>query len=147
MGKLTLEKQFVGICSKVIDGDTVVVRGQKIRLVGLDAPELKQKSLEGIAIGKFSQRYLAKKILGKKVHVYYQEQDKYQRILGRIILNGEDINRDLLFSGYAVTYWNQNLDYQKVSFQAKLQAKGIWAFKGFVMPSYYRKWYKKRGQK
>ena len=50
---------------KVIDGDTIVLNGEKIRFSGIDAPEYKQDCMNGdllIYCGMFSKVLLTKKI-------------------------------------------------------------------------------------
>ena len=60
-----ISKYSFGLCKKVLDGDTIVVNNQKIRLFGIDAPELDQKSSDGITIGKKATQYLRSRIEGK----------------------------------------------------------------------------------
>ena len=79
---------------RVIDGDTIKVKDDnnrkfKIRLLGIDAPELKQ------IFGKESSRYLNKIINGKLVTIVSKSNngkpytlDFYKRILGKIYFDG-----------------------------------------------------------
>jgi micrococcal nuclease len=76
---------------KVTDGDTVHVLDQtktqhKIRLQGIDAPERKQ------AFGRKSTDNLAKYVAGQNIEVEYEKRDRYGRIIGKLIKDGQDIN-------------------------------------------------------
>ena len=87
----SLADQLVGKVIKVTDGDTVNVLTSdneihKIRLSGIDAPEKKQ------AFGNRSKQALAELIDGKTVNVQYNKLDKYQRAVGKITFNGQDVN-------------------------------------------------------
>ena len=92
-----------GVISRVIDADTVVLKSDqginyKIRLLGIDAPEINQ------VYGKEATRYLSNKVLGKNLKVLGKNKDRYHRLLGKLILNGNDINLDLVKNGMAWHY-------------------------------------------
>lgn len=88
---------------KVTDGVIVHVLDQtrtkyKIRLGGIDASEKKQ------AFGKKSKENLSFMIAGKIVEVEYDKRDRYGRIIGKLIMNGQDINLLQIKHGYAWHY-------------------------------------------
>ena len=88
---------------KVTDGDTVHVLDQtntrhKIRLGGIDAPKKKQ------AFGKKSTQNLASLIAGQNVEVEYDKRDRYGRIVGKLIKDGQDINLLQIKAGFAWHY-------------------------------------------
>lgn len=141
------EKSFTGIVEKVLDGDTVIVNGEKIRLYGIDAPEKDQKSFGGEPIGEWSRDYLKKLILNKKVKISYKERGVYGRIIGIIYENGS-INEKMLQGGMAIYYdYSKNRIYQSLSYTARLQKRGIFNTGGFYRPSYYRYKAKKKATK
>lgn len=94
----------------IYDGDTVtalisvgfnIFTEQKIRLYGIDAPEVKGKSRgEGLK----SRDWLRSKILNKSILIktIKDKKGKYGRYLGILYLNGENINDSLVSNGYAV---------------------------------------------
>jgi len=89
-----------GYVTKVIDGDTIKISGEKrsIRLWGVDTPELKTSK------GKAIKKSVSKKLLGKKVTLDIdnkKKHDKYSRILAKVYLNGKDVNKWLLNKKYA----------------------------------------------
>ena len=86
----------------VSDGDTirVLVDSQqlKIRLGGIDAPESDQP------FGQASKRYLAEAVAGKMVVVVYEKKDRYGRVIGKVLLDGADMNLRQVEAGYAWWY-------------------------------------------
>jgi len=130
---------------KVSDGDTVHVLDQntvrhKIRLGGIDAPERKQ------AFGRKSGKNLANMIAGKNVEVEYKKRDRYGRIIGKLIFNGQDINLLQVKQGYAWHYKYYQKDqseidrilYSSAEIEARERTLGLWAYPA-VPPWEYRR--------
>jgi len=97
---------------KVHDGDTITVRWQHrefdfpVRFSNIAAPEMSEKG------GKKSQSALEKMILNKKVTIKinkFNRVEKWGRLLGNIILAGNDIGEEMANSGYA-KFWNKRLE-------------------------------------
>jgi endonuclease YncB( thermonuclease family) len=85
---------------KIADGDTLTVldksnRQHKVRLIGIDAPERKQP------FGTVSRQNLADLVFGKEVAVEWHKQDRYQRVLGKVLLDGQDVNLKQVKAGLA----------------------------------------------
>lgn len=126
---------------RVIDGDTLVLDdGRHVRLLGINAPELKrkgQKHPERMAI-EASNR-LENLVCGeRKIKLEYdlqdknkEDKDKFGRTLGYIIANGENTSIILVREGYAKAFMYKGLKYQKEILEAEEDAKrvgrGIWA--------------------
>jgi endonuclease YncB( thermonuclease family) len=119
---------------KVTDGDTVHVLDQtrtkyKIRLGGIDAPEKKQ------AFGKKSKENLSFMIAGKNVEVEYDKRDRYGWIIGKLIMNGQDINLLQIKHGYAWHYNYYEKDqskfdrmlYSSAEIEAREKTIGLWS--------------------
>jgi endonuclease YncB( thermonuclease family) len=88
---------------KIADGDTVTIldesnRQHKVRLVGIDAPERKQP------FGTVSRQHLAGLVFGKTVAMRWQKRDRYQRILGKVLVDGQDVNLEQIKAGLAWHY-------------------------------------------
>ena len=88
---------------RVVDGDSITVldsekEQQKIRLAGIDAPERKQP------YGKVARQFLAKHIFKQQVCVGWYKRDKYQRLVGVVRFEGEDMNLKLVKAGLAWHY-------------------------------------------
>tara|TARA_B100000767_G_scaffold241976_1_gene238747 strand:- start:28 stop:483 length:456 start_codon:yes stop_codon:yes gene_type:complete len=135
-----------GVIFRVIDADTVVLKSDqginyKIRLLGIDAPEINQ------VYGKEATRYLSNKVLGKNLKVLGKNKDRYHRLLGKLILNGNDINLDLVKNGMAWHYKlykksqekKDQLLYSNAEIYAKVNKLGLWAKKMPVPPWQWRK--------
>lgn len=96
----------------VYDGDTIKVSFPlagtyyiwNCRLTGVDTPELRTKNAKEKEHGYLVRDELRKRVLGKFVTVECGEFDKYGRLLIKILLDGEDINKWLIDTGYAFAY-------------------------------------------
>lgn len=125
--------------SYVYDGDTVTLTSEKtktkIRLYGIDAPEIAQP------YGKESRNHLRKKILYKNVEVKVNGKDRYKRTIGTIFLDGENINLWMIKSGFAWHYKQYCKD--KVFAIAERNAKNkkieMWKTDNLQRPDLFRK--------
>ena len=88
--------------SFIHDGDSITVtldhHRTKIRLNGIDAPELRQPR------GVESRDFLARLVLNKDVQVKQHGQDRYQRTLADISIDGKNVNQALVAAGFAWWY-------------------------------------------
>ena len=98
-------RQFKAKVIKVYDGDTVKIEdGRKVRLLGINAPELHHPDLPVQKYGEKAKRYLEKRVLKKECTFEYnieEETDKYGRLLAYIYVDGELVNAELVKKGYA----------------------------------------------
>ena len=134
---------------RIYDGDTIgaVVDGrfEKIRLLGIDAPEMDQRPW-GRKAKECLESLLA--AANSKISLEYdiEQRDKYGRILGYIwIQDGRMLNEEMLKKGCAVLFtYPPNVKYVK-SFRAAQQKarenkSGIWGEDGLKERPYdYRK--------
>ena len=155
-------KVVIGLCTKVIDGDTIhVVTGGnvrfKVRLERIDAPEKDQP------YGKEATDYLAKLIRGKTVRVEWRKKDQYGRILGivytqdgrartpaapqppqnetALVKGWYDINLHLVGTGNAHhdSYFDKTPAYSAAESAAKEKKLGLWASESPISPYDWRK--------
>jgi endonuclease YncB( thermonuclease family) len=96
-------KTAPGTVVSVADGDTVTVltdeqTERKVRLNGIDAPE------HGQPFGEASKQHLSALVFGKVVQVEGHETDRYGRLVGVLLLNGQDVNLEQLKAGQAWYY-------------------------------------------
>ena len=92
---------------KIVDGDTIVLNGEKIRFSGIDTPELKQMCMNGdqkVFCGKLAKMLLVKKIGNKTPECIREGKDVYKRTLAECFINGESLSAFLVRSGYAFAY-------------------------------------------
>lgn len=122
---------------KVTDGDTITIltgdkKQVKIRLNGIDAPELKQD------FGRAAREHLASMIAGKFVSVKEHGQDRYKRVLGTISLDGVDINEKMVKDGYAWAFVKYSKKYTKQEAQARGSKVGLWQDQEPIAPWEFR---------
>lgn len=130
--------------ASVIDGDTIEIHGQRIRLNAIDAPESRQTCLQNgrpWRCGQAAAIALADKIGRMPVRCEQVGFDRYQRIVGRCYLGEEDLASWLVAEGLAVAHRQYGRDYVAQEAAAKTASKGVWATE-FVMP-----WEWRRGQR
>ena len=141
-GRQTLTGRVVSVA----DGDTVTVLDSndtqhRIRLEGIDAPESHQ------AFGEQSRQSLAEMVSGKEVTVNYQKTDQYGRLVGKILLDGKDINLEQVSAGMAWHYKfyeneqtpeDRELD-AKAEETARSVRRGLWQDPNPVEPYQFRK--------
>ena len=139
-------KILQGKVVSVADGDTITVldaekNQHKIRLQGIDAPEKAQ------AFGAKSKQALYEMVHGKTVQVSFEKSDKYGRILGKVLLDGQDICHQQIKAGLAWHYKKyQNQQpladrdaYSASETAAKNEKLGLWSDPRPVAPWDFRK--------
>ncbi|EQA9332429.1 thermonuclease family protein [Campylobacter upsaliensis] len=146
LAQKNLEKELTGKVSRVIDGDTIELLAKtskenpynhiaklKIRLYGIDAPELKQ------AYGKEAKEFLSALVLKQEVNLIIENKDKYDRFVGTLFLKGQDINKEMVKNGYAHAYESFSKKYLAEQADAKMFKLGLWQDEKAVKPSEFRK--------
>jgi micrococcal nuclease len=91
----------------VFDGDTIRLDdGRKIRLIGVDAPEVKSPYSEQEPFGQESKHYLSSLILHKKVTITLGDPsiDKFGRTLAYVRLGDVLVNGRIIRDGWARSY-------------------------------------------
>jgi len=129
-------------CATVIDGDTIRINNEKIRFLGVDAPELKQKCYfadehRTILCGVEAKEYLSNLIDAKIVRCKWKERDRYNRILATCSVDKKDINEEMVLAGHALAYRKYSTSYINQENIAKKEKRGIWRYK-FEVPYEYR---------
>ena len=153
---ITLLNQISGMAvaditgpAKVIDGDTIKIRGAKIRLHGIDAPERAQvcKAKEkSYRCGTSATLALARRIVGKSVYCDERDRDRYGRIVAVCHAGGEDLNAWLVSEGLALAYRRHSTDYVDQEQAAQEAKRGLWRGE-FVPPWQWRKGKRMAGEK
>ncbi|WP_119419756.1 thermonuclease family protein [Desertibaculum subflavum] len=117
--------------ASVIDGDTLEIHGQRIRLHGIDAPESAQTCKDDRGgshrCGQRAALALSNKIGERPVACAPRGTDRYQRIIAVCHLGGEDLNAWLVSVGWAIAYRRFSTDYVSHEDAAREAKRGLWA--------------------
>lgn len=109
------------VYERVIDGDTFVASGKKIRLWGVDAPEKNKPE------GYTASIYLEVLLEQGQLNCKFMYKDRYQRDVMKCFSDGFDIAADLVKMGMAQDYKKySNGYYSKEEQKAKNSKSGIW---------------------
>ncbi len=143
---LAQAETLTGQVVKIADGDTLTVldaskQQHRIRLTGIDAPEKKQ------AFGTVSRQHLAARVFGRVVTVEWHQRDRYHRILGKVLINGEDANLEQIRAGLAWHYRGYAKEqapgdrerYALAEDQARRAGVGLWRDAAPVPPWDFRR--------
>ena len=120
--------EIVGRAS-VIDGDTIEIRGQRIRFFGIDAPESSQLCHAGDKPYRCGQRAalaLAEKIGERTVRCLERDIDRYRRVVAVCYVGKEDLGGWLVKEGMALAFRRYSLDYVAEEDEAQAAKRGIW---------------------
>ena len=147
-----LAQEIIGI-PKIVDGDTVYINNYKIRLEGIDAPEMKQKCkkeklkissiigytfYEDYFCGERSKENLEGKVKGSSIKCISFTKDRYKRYLAKCFKGKINLNRWMVRNGYAVAYRRYSKEYIPDEEFAKENKLGLWQGK-FLKPEKWRK--------
>jgi endonuclease YncB( thermonuclease family) len=131
-----LPPRFSGT-AQAADGDSLRLQGDRIRLLGIDAPELDQlcTAADGSAwrCGEAARQRLASLVAGTAVSCQPEGQDKYGRTLATCEAGGRDIGAALVAEGLAIS----SPGYTAEQSRARTARLGIWAGE-FVPPRQWR---------
>jgi len=125
----------------VIDGDTIDIHGQRIRLHGIDAPESKQICFANSAKYRCGQKAalaLSDRIGRASVTCQAKDTDRYGRVVAVCFNGQEDLNGWLVSQGLAVAYRRYSHDYVGQENDAKGASVGLWSGE-FIMPWNWRR--------
>ena len=128
----------------IVDGDSIKINNQNIRLIGIDAPEYQQKcfdkNMQQYQCGMVAMNFLKNLISKQYIICQYHKKDIYNRILGECQLNKININQRMVAEGWAILYDfpRASKEMQKLEIEAKKHKKGLWQG-SFLEPKKYRK--------
>jgi endonuclease YncB( thermonuclease family) len=130
----------------ISDGDTITVLDSsntqhRIRLQGIDAPESRQP------FGSRSRESLSALVFNREVRVEYNSRDRYQRILGKVLVDGRDANLEQIRAGMAWLYRQyadqlsaaDRIAYDQAEQSARQARRGLWADADPTPPWDYRR--------
>lgn len=124
-----------------VDGDSLVIDARRIRLAGIDAPEVTQscnREGESWQCGQVAKEQLAALVRGRRVECHGVTVDTYSRTVATCTAGYDDINRTMVEQGWAVAFRKYSDAYVGAEDQARANRLGIWGSE-FVPPSDYRR--------
>lgn len=134
---------MAGITGTVIgihDGDTLRLRSGtatiKVRLFGIDAPEL------GQPFSRASREHLSALTFGKTVQLIPHGKDAFRRQLAEVVLDdGTNVNHAMVRAGLAYYFrrYARSTTLESAENAARRERRGVWSVEGLVPPWEYRK--------
>lgn len=130
--------------ARIVDGDTIEIAEQRIRLHGIDAPEQAQSCLVGTTpwpCGRAATQGLLAAVDGQPVECVGGERDRWGRLIAVCYAGGLNLNAYMVRAGLALAYRRYAEDYILEEVEARADARGMWRGR-FVEP-----WGWRRGQR
>ena len=125
----------------IIDGDTIRIADTRIRLHGIDAPEVKQtcQKQDGSVYrcGDMATFALAALIEDHWVTCRQTDADRFGRIVAICFTGPIELNAEMIKAGWALAYRRYSRDYVREEAEAKSELRGMWQGK-FVNPWEWR---------
>lgn len=125
--------------SRVIDGDTIeLVNGERVRYIGVDAPELRHKvrgrwveKAEPFAAEAYELNRRLVEGRGVRLELDRESRDRYNRLLSYVFVDHRLVNAELVEAGYAVVrLYPPNLRYadlfMRLEAEARAHKRGLW---------------------
>lgn len=134
--------------TSVVDGDTLMIGREKVRLIGIDAPEVQEnehfkKELNRIGgrnhessmlyMGREAADFVRRLAEGQRCWLEFDgaERDQFGRLLAYVHLeDGTNLNEAILYQGYARAFLGVNFKYVKryiyLQEEAMRRGNGLW---------------------
>jgi endonuclease YncB( thermonuclease family) len=124
--------------AEAVDGDTLRIGSTRVRLIGIDAPELDQTCTDAAgaewACGRQARAFVVKLIGKSPVDCARHGRDRYGRALAACTVEGADLGQAIVDAGWAVA----ELQYVPAELGARAAGRGIWAG-SFETPADWRR--------
>ena len=127
---------------RVVDGDTIWIGETKIRLHGIDAPEMKQTCKtpkdKQSECGVLSKQFLSDLLSNGEITCKGNERDKYRRLIAVCFAGTKDLNAEMVRQGWGLAYRKYSTNYVTEEADAKAKKLGLWRGQ-FVAPWEWRR--------
>lgn len=141
MGCAPRAAEIAGRATKVVDGDSLEIGSDRIRLFGIDAPEGRQdcrRSGQTWRCGDDAAAQLRKLVQGATLHCTPRDTDEYGRSVSVCKSGSTDINAEMVRAGFALAYRRYSNDYVDEENEARAAKRGLWSGE-FTMPWDWRR--------
>ena len=125
----------------VIDGDTLELHGERIRLAAIDAPEARQtcrRDGETWPCGRRAAFALADFLGSRSVTCRWRERDRWRRAVATCMVGDVDVGGWLVEQGWALAFRRYGKQYVPVEARARTARRGLWSG-SFVPPWAWRR--------
>lgn len=136
----SVQAETVSGRARVVDGDTLAIGAERVRLFGIDAPERDQTcDRDGRTwdCGRDATRALTALVGKVRLVCEVQDRDRYGRAVSICAAGGTDLAEALVEQGAAVAYRRYSLRYVAAETRARAGRLGIWGGQ-MVLPETYR---------
>ncbi len=97
---------------RVIDGDTIELAGERIRILDIDTPETFRSQCDAEQqLGELAAARLAALLQGREIRLERQGEDRYGRTLAHVYVDERSVGEILIAEGYAVRYDRRRHDW------------------------------------
>ncbi|OHC73509.1 MAG: hypothetical protein A3G18_08025 [Rhodospirillales bacterium RIFCSPLOWO2_12_FULL_58_28] len=126
----------------VIEGDLLEINGRRIRLYGIDAPDMDQVCLskkgEEYRCGDHAMRHVTVMVGKTPLTCKGEANDERGNLIAVCRMRFLDINEYIVVDGWALAYREHGDEYVRAETVAKAQHSGLWRGSTFVMPWEWR---------
>jgi micrococcal nuclease len=122
---------------RVVDGDTLLLVGrERVRLIGVDAPEIVHRDRAGERGGEEAKAFADELAAGREVELSFDAEagfvDRYGRTLAYVTLpDGTLLNLEMIRAGWAEAYrqlpYAKKNEFRRAEREARRQRLGLWA--------------------
>ncbi len=116
--------------ARVMDSNTIEIDGRRVRLAGVDAPDLAQtcptKKGEDYACGRISAQTLVALVKDGPLTCVGDKTDAAGRLLARCAIRGFDVGEQYVMTGRAFADPETGADYRRAEATAEKLREGMW---------------------
>ena len=114
--------------AQVVDGDTLIVGGQRVRLAAIDAPEGRQTCVsdQEWRCGDEARSQLRRMIGTQPVRCEASGSDRYRRVVATCWIGSTNLNSEMVRQGWAMAYRRFGTQFVQQEDEAKRNRRGIW---------------------
>ena len=117
----------------MVDGDTIVVGDERVRLIGIDTPESVRPGTPVECFAREAGAFMKRLVEGRRVRLErdVEERDRYGRLLAYVYRDGLFVNAEMVRRGYAsVATFPPNVrhvdTFLRLQREARSDGRGLW---------------------